>query len=90
MSTAINKRHGGPADERARRRTFVFEFEETTYQHDRSTITGAEIMRQVGIEPSVGLVQYFEDGSQQTIKVEDVVKLVSKTQFRKRPRFKRG
>ncbi len=69
---------------------FVFDVDGVTYQHDRPRITGAEIMAAAGIDPSVGLVQCFEDGTQQTIGPDDVVKLVPKPQFRKRPRFKRG
>ena len=69
---------------------FVFDVDGVAYHHDRPKITGAEIMAAAGIDVSIGLVQCFEDGTQQTIRPEDVVKLVPKPQFRKRPRFKRG
>ena len=69
---------------------FVFEVDGVAYHHDRPKITGAEIMAAADIDSSVGLVQCFEDGTQQTIGPDDIVKLVPKPQFRKRPRFKRG
>ena len=69
---------------------FVFDVDGVAYQHDRPKITGAEIMAAAAIDPSVGLVQCFEDGTQKTIGPDDIVKLVPKPQFRKRPRFKRG
>jgi hypothetical protein len=69
---------------------FVFDVDGTTYTHDRPQITGAEIMALAGIDPAEGLVQCFEDGSQQTVAPDDIIRLVPKPRFRKRPRFKRG
>ena len=71
-------------------RAFVFDVDGITYEYDHPKIAGAEIMALAGIAPSVGLIQCFEDGTQQTIKPDDVVELVPKPRFRKRPRFKRG
>lgn len=79
-----------PQNRRNGRQAFVFDVDGETYKHDRPRISGAEIMELADIDPSVGLIQCFEDGSQQTIDPEEVIKLVPKPQFRRRPRFKRG
>jgi len=87
MTSQTTQRDGTPPGKKG---TFVFDVDGVTYSHDRPKITGAEIMELADIDPSVGLIQCFDDGSQQTIQPDDVVKLVPKPQFRKRPRFKRG
>lgn len=69
---------------------FVFEVDAVDYYHDRPKITGAQLMAVAGIDLSAGLVQCFDDGTQQTIGPDDIVRLVPRPQFRRRPRFKRG
>lgn len=86
MSSQTTNRPSGDRKKSA----FVFEVDGETYSYDGSKITGREIMKTASIDPSVGLIQCFDDGSQQTIGPEDIVKLVPKPQLRRRPRFKRG
>lgn len=79
-----------PQSKRNGRQAFVFDVDGDTHKHDRPRISGAEIMELANIDPLVGLIQCFEDGSQKTVDPDDVIKLVPKPQFRRRPRFKRG
>jgi len=79
--------HHGPEQRRA---VFVFEVDEVTYEHDRPTITGAEIMAVAGISPADGLIQVLPDGTRTTVTPDEVVRLVPGAQFKRRPRFKRG
>ena len=69
---------------------FVFDVDDTTYEHDRPTITGAEIMAVAGINPSDGLIQILLNGTRETVDPDDRVQLVPGIQFKRRPRFKRG
>jgi hypothetical protein len=78
---------GGPDRPRP---VFVFDVDDTTYEHDRPTITGAEIMAVAGINPSDGLIQILPDGTRETVDPDDRVQLVPGIQFKRRPRFKRG
>jgi hypothetical protein len=72
------------------RPVFVFDVDDTTYEHDRPTITGAEIMALAGINPSDGLIQILPDGTRKTVDPDDRIQLVPGIQFKRRPRFKRG
>lgn len=76
--------------DRGRRSIFVYELDGETYEHDRPKITGAEIMEQAGITEAEGLIQLLPDGTTATIDPDEVVKLVPKPQFKRRPKFKRG
>ena len=69
---------------------FVYEVDGAAYRHDRPKITGAEIMAAAGIPISDGLVQLLADSTTATIQPDDEVRLVPGTQFKRRPRFKRG
>jgi hypothetical protein len=69
---------------------FVFDVDDITYEHDRPTITGAEIMTLAGISPSDGLIQILPDGTRKTVAPDETVRLVPGVQFKRRPRFKRG
>jgi hypothetical protein len=82
-----NPARGGPDRPRP---VFVFDVDDTTYEHDRPTITGAEIMAVAGINPSDGLIQILPDGTRETVDPDDRVQLVPGIQFKRRPRFKRG
>ena len=73
-----------------RKPRFVYDVDGVTYRYDQPTITGAEIMAAVGIPLSDGLVQLLPDGAAKTIGPDDVVHLVQKAHFKRRPRFKRG
>lgn len=70
--------------------TFVYDVDGTTYEHDRPRISGGEIMAAAGISATEGLVQILPDGTTATVNVDDEVTLVPGTQFRRRPRFRRG
>ena len=69
---------------------FVFEVDDVEYTYDKPTITGTQIMEIAGISPSDGLVQILPDGTRKTITPDETVHLVPGTQFKRRPRFKRG
>jgi hypothetical protein len=91
MATAQTDTHipnqDGPHDRRA---VFVFDVDDVTYEHDRPTITGGEIMALAGISPNDGLIQILPDGTRKTIAPDETVRLVPGIQFKRRPRFKRG
>ena len=72
------------------RKAFVFEVDDVEYTYDKPTITGAQIMKIAGINPSDGLVQILPDGTRKTITPDETVHLVPGAQFKRRPRFKRG
>jgi hypothetical protein len=78
---------GAPGERAA---VFVFEVDDTPYEYDRPTITGAEIMAMAGISPNEGLIQILPDGTRKTITPDETVHLVPGAQFKRRPRFKRG
>jgi hypothetical protein len=69
---------------------FVYDVDGTTYGHNRPTISGLEIMDAASIQPSDGLVQILDDGTTRMIEPDEVVRLVPKARFKRRPRFKRG
>jgi hypothetical protein len=75
-------------DERAA--VFVFDVDDVTYEHDRPTITGGEIMSLAGISANDGLIQILPDGTRKTVTSDETVHLVPGAQFKRRPRFKRG
>lgn len=78
---------GGPGEHG---QAFVYDVDGATYEHDRPKITGSEIMAAAGIPLSDGLVQLLPDGTTATVNSDDEVHLVPGTQFKRRPRFKRG
>ncbi|MGH3904180.1 MAG: multiubiquitin domain-containing protein [Pseudonocardiaceae bacterium] len=69
---------------------FVFDVDDMTYEHDRPTITGAEIMAIAGISSNDGLIQILPDGTRKTVAPNETAHLVPGVQFKRRPRFKRG
>ncbi|MEV1066005.1 multiubiquitin domain-containing protein [Streptomyces sp. NPDC050263] len=73
-----------------RRATFVFDVDDITYEYNRPTITGTEVMTLAGIAPSEGLIQILPDGTRKTVDPDDTIHLVPGVQFKRRPRFKRG
>ena len=73
-----------------RKAVFVFDVDDVTYEHDRPTITGSEIMSLAGISPNDGLIQILPDGTRKTVTPDETVHLVPGAQFKRRPRFKRG
>lgn len=81
--------HGG-SDQDPGSGVFVFEVEDTTYEHNRPKITGGEIMDTAGIPREQGLIQINPDGTTTTIAADQEVHLVPKARFKRRPRFKRG
>jgi hypothetical protein len=84
--------HGarGPDDPDVHRPVFVYDVDNTTYKYDHPTITGAQVMAAAGINPTEGLIQILPDGTRESVDADDTVHLVSGTQFKRRPRFKRG
>ena len=84
--------HDIPDEDRAggRRAVFVFDVDDVTYEHDRPTITGAEVMALAGIAPSDGLIQILPDATRRSVAPDETVRLVPGVQFKRRPRFKRG
>jgi len=81
----------GPDDDWGDRKPpYVFEVDGETHGWDRPTITGAQIMEIAGIDPADGLVQILPDGQSKTIRPDDDVHLVSRAEFKRRPKFKRG
>lgn len=69
---------------------FVYGVDGVTYHYDRPLISGAQIMVAASIPTTDGLVQRLTDGTTLTIAPSDEVHLVPGTQFKRRPRFKRG
>src|SRR5713101_3548433 len=60
---------------------WMFDVDGVTYQHDEPRITGGEIMALAGVRPSQILLQYFEDGYEETIDPDDVVLLEPRPHF---------
>src|SRR6266851_6134642 len=56
---------------------WTFDVDGVTYQHDEPRITGGEIMALAGVRPSQILLQYFEDGFDETIDPDDVVRALA-------------
>ena len=81
---------GGPGGGGDRKPPYVLEVDGVDYGYDRPTITGAEIMALADIPPADGLVQVLPDEERKTILPDDIVHLAPRTQFKWRPRFKRG
>jgi len=69
---------------------FVYDVDGVTYRYDRPQISGAQIMMAASIPATDGLVQLLSTGTTLTIEPRDEVHLVPGTQFKRRPRFKRG
>ena len=80
----------GPGGGGDRKPPYVLEVDGVEYGYDRPTITGAEILELAGIPPADGLVQILPDGERKTILPDDIVQLAPRSQFKGRPRFKRG
>ena len=79
---AENQQHGGPF--------YTFFVEDREFHVSEPTITGGQIMDEAGIPREVGLLLILEDGTQQTVGVDEVIELKPGRRFRKAPRFKRG
>ena len=62
---------------------WTFDVDGVTYQHDEPRITGGEIMTLAGVHPSQILLQYFQDGTEETIDPDDVVLLEPRPHFRR-------
>ncbi|MCH8837243.1 MAG: multiubiquitin domain-containing protein [Candidatus Marinimicrobia bacterium] len=69
---------------------YTFFVDGVEYHIEESTITGGEIMDLAGISHVVGLLQLLEDGTQQSVAVDEVVELKPGRRFKKAPRYKRG
>lgn len=69
---------------------FVFEVEDTSFEHNRPEITGGEIMDIAGIPREQGLIQINPDGTTTSIAADREVRLVPNARFKRRPRFRRG
>ncbi len=74
----------------APRAVFVYDLDDITHEYDHPTITGAQVMASGGIPASEGIVQILPDGTRQAVAPDAVIHLVPGTQFKRRPRFKRG
>ena len=69
---------------------FTFFVDGSEYRVAEPEITGAEIMRLVGIPIDIGLLLCEPDGTQRQVAPEEVIELKPGRRFRKAPRFKRG
>jgi hypothetical protein len=69
---------------------YVYDVDDTTYEYDQTTITGAQIMQSAGIPTTEGLIRILPDGTRESVNAYDEIHLVSGIQFKRRPRFKRG
>lgn len=69
---------------------YTFFVDDTEFRFDEPNITGGEIMDMAGIPRSTGIVLMLEDGTQQSIAVDETLELKPGRRFKKAPRFKRG
>ncbi len=69
---------------------YTFFVDDVEYHIGEPTVTGGEIMDMAGIPHQVGLVLILEDGTQQSVGVDELVELKPGRRFKKAPRFKRG
>ncbi len=64
--------------------------DDVEYRFDHTPVTGGELMDAAGIPHATGLVLFLEDGSQQSVGLDEPIDLKPGRRFRKAPRFKRG
>jgi hypothetical protein len=88
--TSDETRDAPPHGTDAAHAVFVYDLDDITHEYNHPTITGAEVMAAGGIPASEGIVQIMADGTRQAVAADAVVHLVPGTQFKRRPRFKRG
>lgn len=69
---------------------YIFFVDGVEYTVEEPVITGGEIMDKAGIPHEVGLLLLLEDGTQETVAVDDVFELKPGRRFKKAPRYKRG
>ncbi len=69
---------------------YFIEVDGQEYRLEQETVTGGEIMDLAGIPRDVGLVQLYEDGTQEQVDPAEVIELKPGRRFKKRPRFQRG
>jgi len=72
------------------RAVFAYDLDDTTYEYDHPTITGAEIMAAGGIPATEGIIQVMPDDTRETVAADATIHLATGAQFKRRPRFKRG
>lgn len=70
--------------------TYAFEVDDRSYTTDRPALTGGEIMDRAGIPRATGLLLVLQDGTQRSVRVEEMIELEPGRHFKKPPRFKRG
>jgi hypothetical protein len=64
--------------------------DDVEYHFESTPVTGGEIMDAAGIPHATGLILILEDGSQQSVRVDEEIDLKPGRRFKKAPRFKRG
>lgn len=64
--------------------------DDVEYRFDHTPVTGRELTDAAGIPHSAGLVLLLEDGSQQSVGLDEQIDLKPGRRFKKAPRFKRG
>jgi len=74
----------------AEKACFAFFVDDKEYTVDRPKLTGEEIMKIAGVSPQEGLILIQEDGSQEIVHPETIVKLAPCARLERAPRFKRG
>lgn len=79
-----------PAAPNVPHRVFVYDLDDTTYEYEHPTITGAQIMAAGGIPVTEGIIQILPDGTRETVAPDATIHLAAGAQFKRRPRFKRG
>lgn len=69
---------------------YTFFVEDREFRVEEPTVSGGEIMDLAGIPRDAGLLLIADDGTQESIGVDQVVELKPGRRFKKAPRFKRG
>ena len=64
--------------------------DDVEFRFDHTPVTGRELMDAASIAYATGLVLILEDGSQQSVGLDEQIELKPGRRFKKAPRFKRG
>ena len=78
-------------DKQAQEQGTVVELDGVAKHVSAPRLTGAELMRELGVDNSTGLLEILEDNTQSQVKPDEQFDLEEREhRFKRRPKFKRG
>ena len=70
---------------------FTLFIDNNEFRVETASLTGEEIMQLGNIPIEIGLIQILDDGTEEQVKPDDIIKFEGPgRRFKKAPRFKRG